>query len=221
MALRPVAFDLETTGFAPDDVVTVAGLATDVGTWQVLNTDGKVVDSSELEEPVAAGTDASVTIVTEPTEADLLSTLGDVARDRLDGDRQYLCAFNGETWRAGFDLPFLRTVCARANEDWPFPPMAYADVRSMVDRFNTGETGDLVGVHGQLVGRDHTDPFDDSAMAVEAFESADWVPLLAHNLADLRRTHELAVLAGRYVPKSDFRMKNLEPPSVPRRGIER
>lgn len=214
MALRPVAFDLETTGFEPTDAVTVAGLATDVGTWQVLNTDGEDVDAAALEATVASGVDRPVTIATAPNEAALIATLRDFARDRLDGDRQYLCAFNGETWRTGFDLPFLRTACVRTNEDWPFPPMPYADVRSMVDRFNTGETGDLVGVHEQLVGGDHADPFDDSAMAVEAFAAGDWVPLLKHNLADVRRTYELAVLAGRYVPKSDFRMKNLEPPGV-------
>jgi len=47
---------------------------------------------------------------------------------------------------------------------------------------------------------------------VDAFEAAKWLPLLEHNLVDIQRTRELALLAGRFVPKSDFSMKNLQPP---------
>jgi hypothetical protein len=47
---------------------------------------------------------------------------------------------------------------------------------------------------------------------VSAFENAEWLPLLRHNLADIQRTRELAQLADRYVPQSDFSMKNLQPP---------
>jgi len=213
-ALTPVAFDLETSGFAPDAVVTVVGLATDVGAWLGLQTGGRGADADALRADLAAPDSTPVTVATVDAEADLLAALHDFAAERLDGDRQYLCAFNGETWRGGFDLPFLRTACARHGVAWPFPDLAYADVRSMVARFNTGDVGDLVGVHEALVGGDRGDPFDDSAEAVAAFEAGDWGPLLAHNLADVRRTYALAALAGRYVPKSDFRMKNLAPPEA-------
>lgn len=210
--LAPVAFDLETSGFEPDAVVTVAGFATDVGAWLGLNTGGRPAAATRLREALEERTAGSVALEVRPDEAGLLDALGAFASERVDGDRHYLCAFNGETWRGGFDLPFLRTACARHDVDWPFPDTAYADVRSMVDRFNTGETADLAGVYDQLVGRDHGDPFEDSAAAVEAFETGDWLALLGHNLADVNRTYELAVLAGRYVPKSDYRMKNLAPP---------
>jgi len=56
-------------------------------------------------------------------------------------------------------------------------------------------------------------PFEDSAEAVDAFENAEWEPLLLHNLADIQRTLELAMLGERYVPRSDFKMKNLSPPN--------
>jgi len=36
--------------------------------------------------------------------------------------------------------------------------------------------------------------------------------LLKHNLADIQRTRELKELASRFVARSDFKMKNLEPP---------
>ncbi len=69
-------------------------------------------------------------------------------------------------------------------------------------------------VYDQLVDRDRDNPFADSAGAVRAWEEGAWTDLLAHNLADVRRTRELAVLAERYVPRSDFNMKRLEPLGV-------
>jgi len=96
--------------------------------------------------------------------------------------------------------------------DWPFPDVAYADTMDMMDLFDTGDTNDLVGVYNRLIGTGSCDPFDDSGRAVAAFEAADWEPLLLHNLADIKRTRGLALLAHRYVPRSDFNMKNLSPP---------
>lgn len=78
---------------------------------------------------------------------------------------------------------------------------------------HTDETHDLVGAYDQLIGKETCDPFADSGEAVDAFENDEWKSLLLHNLADTQRTRELAVLASKYVPKSDFRMKNLTPPS--------
>lgn len=210
--LAPVAVDLETAGFEPDASITVVGLAGDAAAWQGLNAGGRPVDETDVREVLHAGADRAVELDVTADEAGLLEALRDVVETRLDGSRQYLCAFNGETWRGGFDLPFLRTACARHGADWPFADLAYADVRAMVERFNTGEAGDLDGVYDALVGRPVDDPFADSREAVTAYEDGDWAPLLRHNLADVTRTYELAVLAGRYVPKADFRMKNLGPP---------
>lgn len=210
--LAPVAFDIETSGFEPEAVVTVVGLATDVGAWVGLNTGGRRVDEARLCDAVGGQRETALTVTARPDEAGLLMALREFAMSRLRGERHYLCAFNGETWRDGFDLPFLRTACARNDIEWPFRDLAYADVRSMVGRFNTGEVGDLAGVYDVLVGGESGDPFGDSSAAVTAYETGDWESLLAHNLADIRRTYALAVLAGRYVPKSDFRMKHLGPP---------
>jgi hypothetical protein len=82
----------------------------------------------------------------------------------------------------------------------------------IVDRFNTDDVRDLVGVYNQLIGGETCDPFDESSEAVDAFENGDWEALLCHNLADIRRTRSIACLAGEYVPQSVFRMKNLDPP---------
>lgn len=210
--LSPIAFDIETTGLGPAARVTVAGFATGEEAWLVLNTDGDRPDGDSLQSSLESRADQSVNVVTELDEAGLLQTLRQFTNDHVDTNHHYLCAYNGERWRDGFDLPFLRTVCARHDFDWPFDDVAYADVRSMVERFNTGEATDLESVYAELLGGCCQDPFDESEAAIDAYWNADWLPLLRHNLADLVRTLELAALADRYVPKSDFNMKNLGPP---------
>lgn len=144
-------------------------------------------------------------------ETALLTALGDVAADRVNPERHYLTTLNGEKWSGGFDLPHLRRACVRRDVDWPFPDGAYADVMVMMEHFHTADVSDLVGAYELLIDGEHADPFDDSKEAVDAHERGDWVDLLAHNYADIKRTRELAVLSGRYVAKSDFRMKNLAP----------
>lgn len=69
--------------------------------------------------------------------------------------------------------------------DWPFGDLAYADMMELVDRFDTQDQRDLVGVYDYLLGNETCDPFKSGA-AVEAFEAAEWLPLLEHNLADIQ-----------------------------------
>jgi uncharacterized protein YprB with RNaseH-like and TPR domain len=208
--LSPVAFDIETTGLAPDAQITVAGLAHELGVTMVLNTDSRPANHDEL----VAILDDYAHVIDFTLCEDEASLLGALAADaqRLDGDTHYLTAFNGEVWNGGFDLQFLRSRCVAHDHSWPFPDLAYADVMDVVDRFATGGVSDLEGCYETLVGGETCDPFDDSGAAVTAWENAEWGPLLLHNLADIQRTHELAKLAERYVPSSDFGMKNLAPP---------
>jgi len=212
-SLDPVAFDIETSGLDSGAVITVAGLATDIGAWLGLNTTGRDADPSRLEAAVERRSGSNVRVAVFPDERGLLEGIEAFATERIDGDRQYLTAYNGERWRGGFDLPFLRRACASHSTEWPFPDVAYADTMDAVERFHTGDD-DLAGAYEALIGGDHPDPFADSASAVSSHESGDWVALLLHNLADIERTREIAVLAGAYVPKSDFRMKSLQPPDV-------
>jgi len=211
-SLTPIAFDIETSGLDETAVITVAGLAHELGEIIILNTGGRTADASQLEQALSKHSAGTIELRVTEDEPSLLSVLTDVARDRVDDDRHYLTAYHGETWKGGFDLPFVRTACVKHTVEWPFPDVAYADMLDVVDRFDTNEQNDLVGVYDELIGQDTCDPFDDSGSAVTAFENGEWKPLLYHNLADIQRTRELAVLAGVYVPQSDFRMKNLSPP---------
>lgn len=212
--LSPIAFDIETSGLEPGAVVTVAGLTTNMGSWLALNTTGRDADGGRLATDVEHESSSNIRVSVYRSEERLLAGLEDFAKQTIDGDRHYLTAYNGERWRGGFDLPFLRRACVRCDAAWPFPDVAYADTMDMVEGFDTGDVSDLVGVYEELVGGEDCDPFDDSASAVATHEDGDWVPLLCHNLADIERTRELAVLAGRYIPKSDFKMKNLSPPDA-------
>ncbi|WP_302080536.1 hypothetical protein [Salinibaculum rarum] len=210
--LSPVAFDIETSGLDRDAVVTVAGFSHELGHWLFLNTAGRTADEATLTRHLETESRAPVSLEVVATEQALLEALSVFAEERIDGDSHYLTAYNGETWNGGFDLPFLRSACHRNGVSWPFGDLAYADMMEVMSRFDTGDTNDLVGVYDLLIGADSCDPFTDSKSAVAAFEAGDWQPLLQHNLADITRTRELAELAGRFVPRSDFQMKNLEPP---------
>ena len=47
--LAPIAFDIETSGLEPGAVITVAGLAFELGEVILLNTAGRRVDTDSLE----------------------------------------------------------------------------------------------------------------------------------------------------------------------------
>jgi hypothetical protein len=212
--LTPVAFDIETSGLDSNAVVTVAGFSHELGHWLFLNTASRDADADRLVQALDADVDAAISLEVVHDEGTLLEHLATFVDEQLDGDAHYLTAYNGETWNGGFDLPFVRSACLRNDVVWPFDDIAYADMMEVMERFDTDDTRDLVGVYDLLIGDDSCDPFEDSGSAVRAFEAGNWLPLLRHNLADIRRTRELAELAGRFVPKSDFKMKNLSPPEA-------
>jgi len=212
--LTPLAFDVETTGIGPDARLTVVGIDAPPGAWLVLQTGGRDADATALERTLADRDTRGPEVVVVDGERALLDALAAVVETRTDSEGHYLVAYNGERWNGGFDLPLLRRRCLAHDAAWPFVALAYVDVLDVVERIETGDASDLVTVYDQLVGGNRGDPFSDSAGAVEAWEDGAWGDLLAHNLADVRRTRELAVLAERYVPRSDFNMKRLEPPGA-------
>lgn len=216
--LQPVAFDIETTGFAVSDTVTVAGFALPMGVRLFLNTAGRDAAVPALESDLASRGATHVQLSGHPSERKLFAALGGFVADTI-ADREYLLvAYNGDRWREGFDLPFLRTRLAKRDADWPFVDVPYADLLPIFDRrFQTvtdaGAVTDLVGVYEAVCGGDLSaiDPFDDSEAAVDAFTSGSFRALLAHNLADVLRTDRLAAVAERYCSKSEFHVKSLTP----------
>jgi len=219
--LNLVAFDIETTGFAVDDEVTVLGFAVPLGCRvfaQVPECDGDGAGS--IEAVVEDRVDTEVMLSVHESEAAVLDAVNEFVRMRLCDDEVLLVAYNGETWRGGFDLPFLRTRFASHDAAWPFDDVPYADLLPVYrDLFNTSieesSPSDLVTVYDLLVedgtGYGTVDPFDDSAEAVTAFEAGRVADVVVHNVADILRTQALGRLAQRYCSKSDFQVKSLTP----------
>lgn len=211
-----VAIDIETCGFGARERVTVVGfLPPDRHCSVVLNAGGRSVDGAHVAGRVAAAADHPVDVAVADDERDLLASLARVVFDRVDRPSNRLVAYNGETWNGGFDLPFLRTRCARLGVDWPLDGCAFTDVSPLVRRrFNTadgsgtagdGGRNDLVTAHRLLCepAREF-DPLPESAAAVECFHAGEFVPLVQHNVSDVHRTLDLAELACRYVPARYF-----------------
>lgn len=213
-ALELVAFDIETTGFSVSDTVTVVGFALPMGARVFCRTDDR--SAPDLEATVRERADEHVQVSTHASEKALLKAVGVFTADRLDDDDVLLVAFNGETWNAGFDLPFLRSRLAMTGVEWPFRDVPYADLLPLVtQRFNTAVDGEertsLDGVYETVCDGElgELDPFAESSEAVAAFEDGRFVELVLHNVADVLRTRRLGQLAQRYCSKSDFKLKSL------------
>lgn len=210
--LTTVAFDIETTGFATDDRLTVVGFDSDIGSRLFLNTGGRRVNSP-LEPLLNDRVSRRVRLSERKTEAALLQRVTSFVSSTLSQRQIKLVAYNGERWKGGFDLPFLRTRLSHHDISWPFQDLPYVDALDVFEtQFNTTENT-LEDVYEELIGGDLTDldPFNESSESVNAWKDGDFESVLLHNLADIRRTRALMRLAERYCSKSDFSMKSLDP----------
>lgn len=210
--LRTVAFDIETTGFAVDDQLTVVGFDSDIGSRIFLNTGGRLCPA-DLEARVNEELNPPISVAIQETERALLGEMNVFVQSTLAHQDVKLVAYNGERWGGRFDLPFLRTRLCHHEIDWPFAELPYIDAMDVFEsRFNTSEDT-LTGVYDELIGDGLTklDPFSDSEEAVDAWEQRGFEPLVLHNVADIRRTRALMQLAERYCSKSHFTMRSHDP----------
>lgn len=237
---RHVAWDLETTGFAWSDEITVSGLWFPSGTAElVVNTDGGTVDEHLVSEQLEELSGGSVSVMMAETETALLETIQEVMFERFDRQYNRLVAFNAESWKRGFDLPFLRTRCFEHDFEWVFDGIQFADLWDpLKKRLNTTHTAygesdsvnSLTGAHELLFSQvppttlqteqqsetlhpwyrqNPYDPFDDSSSAVTSYNNGEYLPILEHNLADVHRTWELGELVREYVSPKDITTKKL------------
>lgn len=218
MVLEQVAFDIETTGFEVDDVVTVVGFAVPLGRRVFVHAGSAAVGAGEIEDEVRDRVGERVVVSLHESEPELLRAVGEFVAERVCGEDVLLVAYNGERWRDGFDLPFLRTRLVATGVEWPFRDVPFADVMPVISRrFNTTVDGDeqsgLAAVYGTLCDGDLNtiDPFTESAEAIDAFEEGRLADLVTHNVADVLRTRALGRLAERYCAKSEFDVKSLTP----------
>ncbi len=218
MVLEQVAFDIETTGFEVADEVTTVGFAVPLGVRVFVQTGGAGVGGGEVEAAVRERTGEHVVVSGHESEAAVLRAVGAFAAERFRGEDVLLVAYNGERWRDGFDLPFLRTRLAATGVAWPFRGVPFADVMPVVTRrFNTMVDGDersgLAATYEALCDGElnAVDPFVESSEAVAAFADGRLGELVVHNVVDVLRTRALGRLAERYCAKSEFNVKSLTP----------
>lgn len=218
-SLTPIAFDIETTGFETTAQTTVIGMVFPMGLRVFLNTDRRVVDANQLSHQQESLFGKTVVLSVHDSERALFDAFSASVGEKIAPREYFLTAYNGEIWRSGFDLPFLRTRLLTHEIAWPFTDVPYADLLPIFRaRFNTTTGEDeqdatLEHAYDQLVGGDLTahDPFEDSSEAVTAFEAGDFESLVQHNIADILRTDALATVAEQYCSKSDFKLKSLSP----------
>lgn len=205
-----------------------------------MNTDGESIECRDEEaqlEKVSGGVSVSVTVAND--ESALLEAMQEILFERFDKQYNRLIAFNAESWKSGFDLPFLRTRCFVHDFSWLFGGIQFADLWDPVKkRLNTTHTGygksvsvnTLTGAHKLLFDQttpttlgsnsntelNHPwynntqyDPFDDSSSAVGCYNRGDYYPIIQHNLADVHRTWELGELVRSYVSAKDITTKKL------------
>ncbi len=219
-SLTPVAFDIETTGFETTAQSTVLGLVFPAGVRVFVNTEGRPVTTEKLQQQQRAIFDEQIVLSVHDSEQQLFDAFSKTIREKIAPREYLLTAYNGELWRSGFDLPFLRTRFLLHETQWPFADVPYADLLPIFkSRFNTAgldkneQKATLEHVYETLVGGTLTelDPFETSAEAVDAFEAGDFESLVQHNIADILRTQALATVAEQYCSKSDFKLKSLSP----------
>ena len=218
--LTAIPVDIETTGFETTDIITTIGFSLPLGCRVFVNPRDKIVNKHPLEDKLSTVFNTSIDLTSHTSEAEMLRAVSRFGSDTLGPREYFLVAYNGERFRGGFDLPFLRTRYADKSITWPFSNTPYADLLPIFEsRFNTTSSGsdvsDLESVYKILVGDDLTelDPFQDSSEAVAAYENGDHRLLLEHNIADILRTKALVCLAEQYCSKSEFKMKSLTPVS--------
>ena len=232
---RHVAWDLETTGFGWNDVITVSGIwLPGAHAELVVNTSGNEFEASMAESHLEDVSGASVSVTVADDERELLAVMGQQLFERFDRDHNRLVAYNADSWQGGFDLPFLRTRAFHHDAEWVFDGIQFADLWEPVKkRLNTTHTAygnsssvnSLTGAHEILFDESSPrlfeedthpwyrerpyDPFTNSGSAVACYDAGEYLPILQHNLADVHRTWELGELVRAFVASKDITTKKL------------
>jgi hypothetical protein len=232
-----VAWDIETTGFGWESEITVCGFWYGGGHATLLvNAGPHTVDEQSLTNRLEDASGADVRVRVCDDETAVLEGMGEELFERFDREYDRLVAYNADSWKGGFDLPFVRTRCIRRGVDWVLEGVTSADLYDPVKkRLNTTHTGygasadanTLTGAHellfedapdqaGLLDVDGHPwyasrayDPFEDSGSAAHHYRNGDLLPVCLHNLADIHRTWELSKLVCMFVPSNDVTEKKL------------
>lgn len=137
--MRGYSFDIETAGLSGvQDEVIVVGFREEgsEGTVTVFYLDSEQVSSVDGAELVASG---EIVLKACETEEELVERVGSfIESTGLCDGKARLYGYNSNTYRGGFDIPFLRTRCSMLDVDWVFAGVQHMDLYSVVETaFNT------------------------------------------------------------------------------------
>jgi len=140
--LNFVPFDIETTGFTTEDMITNIVLYNDEAYHIWLNTDGDSdVDVAHIQDQVVLESGLeNVVMHVHVSEAEMVENLNAYIDGFVDREDSVIVAYNGEVYKGGFDLSFIRTRCFRTGTQFPFKGYWYSDpyqVYAKQDLFNT------------------------------------------------------------------------------------
>lgn len=136
---RVVPFDIETTGFEINSKLTTITTYLDGTYFIYINNEFEDIDDVDsLESTLDRSVDDTNIKICEG-EQNVLEEFSSDIEDITETYDYYLVAYNGERWRGGFDLSFLRTVAQRHGMDNLFSGRYYIDLYPIFDkgRINT------------------------------------------------------------------------------------
>lgn len=95
----------------------------------ILNTNGTETEANQYEAHLETVSNAdAVTVTPAANETVLLKEMRLVIFDRFDRDYARLIAYNANSWKGGFDLPFLRTRRLTRGVEWVFDGVMFCDL---------------------------------------------------------------------------------------------
>lgn len=137
-----IPFDIETTGFKATDEITTFCLQHDdtYHTW--VHSPSGIADVDDLTVDVENTSNLDVELYECPDEESLLKWVDAYLSDNVDESNSVIVAYNGEKWKGGFDLPFVRTRCVMHGMDFLLKGYEYTDPLEIFGgrekaRFNT------------------------------------------------------------------------------------
>lgn len=233
-----VAWDIETTGFGWSAKITVSGFwFSDGHATLIVNAGPHDADGDDLARQLERARRSTVRVEVAGDERELLREMQQVVFEQFDRQYNRLVAFNADSWKGGFDLPFVRTRCIRRGVQWMFDGVLFADLWEPVKkRLNTTVTSygastsanSLTGSYDLLFDQNDQlpslledvdghawyhespyDPFESSGSASARYREGDLLSVCLHNLADVHRTWELGEVVRRFVSPKDITEKKL------------
>lgn len=206
-----VCFDIETTGFTVQDEITVAGFYPLDGTPTLFVNAPEGIEVMDVESSLSDLLGEYVVVENSESTAGLLEETQKWVDLHMERD-DVLVAYNGETWRGGFDIPFIRSASRIHDAPYPFEGVKYLELMEIVQkRWNTtvydrsagalrrkGQVksfAEFLGIDDFSGSRDewneHVDDHEPSVEEWEAWLAEEGIDLPTTDIGDLDGVYEI------------------------------